>query len=175
MDINATNTPDSKASEKTPVHLRDFSSDIKDFMGKYHAYCGMLGEEISLRRYMWEVFSGIVQMHIDEYTVPQYGDYPTDNLATFSAEDCLTNISRYAARLKSNSRGKDETLSDLLKIAHYAGSAYLKLKGYEELFVVPEKKEEPFVEIPENEAINMMADASEISEEEWKENNSNAK
>lgn len=166
---------DSTSNKKLPVHLRDFSQDIKDFMDKYHAYCGMLGENIALRRYMWEVFSGIVQMHIDEYTIPQYGDYPNDNLASFTAEDCLKNISRYAARLKSNSRGEDEVLSDLLKIAHYAGSAYLKLKGYEELFVVPEKKEEPFVENPENEAISMMADASEITEEEWNENNSDAK
>lgn len=119
---------------KLPVHLRDFEKDINAFISKYPYFKEMFRENVSIRRYMWEVFSGIVQMHIEEYTIPQYGDYPNDNLTTFSAEDCLTNISRYAARLKTNSRGKDETLSDLLKIAHYASIAYLKMRDYEKLF-----------------------------------------
>ena len=119
---------------KLPVHLRDFEQDINAFISKYPYFKEMFRENVSIRRYMWEVFSGIVQMHIEEYTIPQYGDYPNDNLTTFSAEDCLTNISRYAARLKTNSRGKDETLSDLLKIAHYASIAYLKMRDYEKLF-----------------------------------------
>lgn len=119
---------------KLPVHLRDFEQDINTFISKYPYFKEMFRENVSIRRYMWEVFSGIVQMHIEEYTIPQYGDYPNDNLTTFSAEDCLTNISRYAARLKTNSRGKDETLSDLLKIAHYASIAYLKMRDYEKLF-----------------------------------------
>lgn len=133
------------ANETTPVHLRDFEQDIKSFILKYPHFKEMLREPVSVRRFMWEVFSGIVQMHIEEYTIPQYGDYPDDNLASFSAEDCFTNISRYAARLKSNSRGEDETLSDLLKIAHYASVAYLKLRDYEKLFAninTTEDKEE---------------------------------
>lgn len=127
---------------KLPVHLRDFEQDINAFISKYPYFKEMFRENVSIRRYMWEVFSGIVQMHIEEYTIPQYGDYPNDNLTTFSAEDCLTNISRYAARLKSNSRGKDETLSDLLKIAHYASIAYLKMRDYEKLFASINTKED---------------------------------
>ena len=127
---------------KLPVHLRDFEQDINAFISKYPYFKEMFRENVSIRRYMWEVFSGIVQMHIEEYTIPQYGDYPNDNLTTFSAEDCLTNISRYAARLKTNSRGKDETLSDLLKIAHYASIAYLKMRDYEKLFASINTKED---------------------------------
>ena len=130
-----------EVAAKLPVHKRDFTDDIKAFMTKFAAYKHMLGHDISLRKYMWDCFAAIVAMHIEEYTVPQYGDYPTDNLTSFSADDCLTNIGRYAARLKTNSRGEEETLSDLLKIAHYAGSAFLKMKGYEELFKPEETTE----------------------------------
>lgn len=167
---------DKQVAKELPVHLRDFTEDIKSFMHKYHAYCEMVGQIVPLRRYMWEVFSGIVQMHIDEYTVPQYGDYPDDNLASFSAEDCLTNIGRYAARFKTNSRGKDEVLSDLLKIAHYAGCAYLKIKDYEKLFVVPAKEESPFASTSEeDDAISIMSDAGDICEEELEENSKDAR
>ena len=135
-----------------PVHKRDFTDDIKAFMEKYPAFQRMVNTPVSLRRYMWDCFAAIVAMHIEEYTVPQYGDYPTDNLTNFSVDDCLTQIGRYAARLKTNSRGEEETLSDLLKIAHYAGSAFLKMKGYEELFKPEEVTEvEPEVnEVAEN-------------------------
>lgn len=117
-----------------PVHLRDYTDDINAYLEKFEPYCRMLNEEVSKRQYMWNIFSAIVASHIKEYTVPQYGDYPNDNLTTFSADDCLKNISRYVARFNSNSRGHDEMLSDLLKIAHYAGTAYLKLRDYEKLF-----------------------------------------
>jgi hypothetical protein len=67
----------------------------------------------------WSQFSEQVLNHIEEYVVPQYGDEGEDECATYSVEDCIKQIKKYAARNGRNSRvGQD--LVDLLKIAHYA-------------------------------------------------------
>lgn len=74
----------------------------------------------------WLNFSGRVLNHIETYTVPQYGDEPNDQVSRWSAEDCVRQIERYAARHGRSARPGQEAL-DLLKIAHYAGLAYAKL------------------------------------------------
>ena len=57
--------------------------------------------------------------------------------------DILDCIRRYVARFDNNSRGEDERLLDLIKIANYAGMAYMKYRGYEEIFnVIPPKTED---------------------------------
>ena len=38
--------------------------------------------------------------------------------------------------MDSNARGEEEKLTDLLKIAHYASVAWMKLRGYEERFAI---------------------------------------
>jgi hypothetical protein len=72
-------------------------------------------------------FANTVQKHIDEYTVPQFGDAPDDQVEQWSAEDCVKQIGKYAARFGKNQRGSTEQLRDMLKIAHYANLAYEKL------------------------------------------------
>lgn len=119
-----------------PVPLRDYTKEIQQYMEKYPAFVRIF-DKVSLRRYMWDIFSAIVAMHIEEYTVPQYGDYPTDNLAKWSTGDCLKQIEKYCKRFNTNSRGKKELLSDLIKITHYASVAYLKEKNYEHLVIPP--------------------------------------
>lgn len=79
----------------------------------------------------WLEFSDKVAGHIEDYTIPQYGDRPNDLAEQWKPEDCIANIKRYAARFGSNSRAGQEKL-DLLKIAHYAQLAYLKLEQAEE-------------------------------------------
>lgn len=82
---------------------------------------------MSLRGEDWSNFSFTVANHIENYTVPQYGDKGDDEADSFTAEDCVKHIKRYAARHGKNSRpGQDEL--DLLKIAHYAQMAYTKLQ-----------------------------------------------
>lgn len=56
--------------------------------------------------------------HIDNYTVPQYGDSPDDLAETWSSDDCMKQLDKYIKRFKKNSRiGQQE--SDFLKMAHY--------------------------------------------------------
>jgi hypothetical protein len=74
----------------------------------------------------WKAFSTLVLNHIENYTVPQYGDKPNDQLEEFSVGDCAREIKRYMNRVDSNSRGEEEVLRDLLKTAHYSCAAYFK-------------------------------------------------
>jgi hypothetical protein len=71
-------------------------------------------------------FSSKVLDHIAFYTVLQYGDAPNDQVENWTPEQCVKQIGKYVARFESNQRGEKEKLLDLIKIAHYAGIAYIK-------------------------------------------------
>lgn len=75
----------------------------------------------------WNEFAAKVADHIENYTVPQYGDAPNDNVESWSAQDCIAQVQKYAARFGNNQRTGQEEL-DLMKIAHYAQLAMGKLK-----------------------------------------------
>jgi hypothetical protein len=89
-------------------------------------------EGLSNRAGLWLIFAGKVAEHIESYTVPQYGDYPTDQLTTMPDAVILANIQRYCNRALSNSRGPEESIRDMLKIAHYASELWQRLVGEEE-------------------------------------------
>jgi hypothetical protein len=77
----------------------------------------------------WRAFSNQVELHIEQYTLAQYGN-PEGNeqVDTFTIEDCFKNMERYFNRRKSMTRGPKEKLRDAIKIAHYASFIYDKLK-----------------------------------------------
>lgn len=83
---------------------------------------------MSNRRSEWNAFAYQVGKHIDEYTVPQYGDFPDDQLTSYTLNDCITQIKKYVNRSGTALRGKEEAERDLLKIAHYACVAYNKMQ-----------------------------------------------
>ena len=74
----------------------------------------------------WAAFSALVAEHIEEYTVPQYGDAPDDQASGFSEHDIAVTIRRYANRLETGARGPVEAQRDLLKIAHYCAMLHAK-------------------------------------------------
>ncbi len=80
----------------------------------------------SNRKKQWDVFSEMVGNHIEEYTVPQYGDWPDDQLEKFTVHDILTNMKRYINRGESNQRGWEDGILDCLKLAHYSCALFLK-------------------------------------------------
>lgn len=92
---------------------------------------------MSERAEQWMCFMSLVLSHIEDYTVPQYGDYPDDQATTFTDEEIISQFKRYVNRLNSNARGEDEAERDLFKIAHYA--ALLHFKRYPERYEVCNK------------------------------------
>lgn len=87
----------------------------------------------SNRGLMWEVFSDEVLQHVEKYTVPQYGDFPNDQMTEWANEDFVTTIKRYINRAGKNARGPEEDVRDLLKIAHYAGTLWAKITGAQDV------------------------------------------
>lgn len=83
----------------------------------------------SIRGINWDLFAATVKTHITEYTVPQYGDYPNDQVTPWTAEDCVKAIRKYAARFGTGQRGQKDALMDMIKIAHYASMAYEKMEN----------------------------------------------
>lgn len=79
--------------------------------------------ELSQRGQDWQEFSAKVLEHIENYTVPQYGDKGSDIASEYTADYCVRQIAKYAARFGRNSREGQEQL-DLMKIAHYAQMAW---------------------------------------------------
>ena len=75
----------------------------------------------------WLDFSNDVYSHIEEYVIQQYGDKHEDQAQVYSAEECVRQISKYSARFGRNARPDQDEL-DLIKIAHYAQIAYIKLQ-----------------------------------------------
>lgn len=56
--------------------------------------------------------------HIQEYVLPQYGDYGEDPAATYTVDDCVKQAQRYLARHGKSSRVGEER-RDLLKTLHW--------------------------------------------------------
>jgi hypothetical protein len=81
---------------------------------------------MSKRAMEWVNFSARVINHIEDYTVPQYGDLPDDQVSEWTAAQCVENVKRYCNRFGKGQRGSEEELRDLLKMAHYACLAYSK-------------------------------------------------
>lgn len=82
---------------------------------------------LSQRGNDWLAFADEVAHHVENYTVPQYGDAPNDQVESWTAEHCINQLHKYVARHGSNKR-KDQDHLDLLKIAHYAQLAAFKLR-----------------------------------------------
>ena len=84
----------------------------------------------------WRVFAARVEDHIRTYTVEQYGDYPNDQVESWTPEQCKESMQRYLNRFAKGLRGKKEDLRDMLMIAHYACLAYNKMGGKTEPLIV---------------------------------------
>lgn len=89
-------------------------ADVKSF---FEGLDGELSAIISKRGLCWIDFSFKVLIHIEEYTIPQYGDKGDDQITEWSAEDCLKAVKKRIARHGRNSR-EGQQMMDFLKMAH---------------------------------------------------------
>ena len=88
-----------------------------------------MAENISGKRtQMFIRFAMLVADHIENYTIPQYGDAPDDEVENWSEAQCVAAIQKYCKRyLLINKRGRLEVLRDMVKIAHFAQLAFNKM------------------------------------------------
>ena len=84
---------------------------------------------MSVRLAFWRYFSGLVGDHIENYTVPQYGDHPDDQLCDFTKRDIVVSLKRYLNRIDTNARGQTESERDCFKMAHYICELHAIVSG----------------------------------------------
>jgi hypothetical protein len=75
----------------------------------------------------WLKISQRVLDHIENYTIPQYGDAPDDAIEEWSIEECFKQPERYLARRNTSMRPKEKAL-DILKSIHYLSLALEKIE-----------------------------------------------
>lgn len=68
----------------------------------------------------WALFAADVLGHVENYTVPQYGDAPDDQASEWGPDEIKAQLQRYVNRIGKGVRGPEEAARDCLKIAHYA-------------------------------------------------------
>jgi len=78
----------------------------------------------SQRGFDWINFSMQVLKHIENYTVPQYGDAPDDQIEKYSIETCLLQVEKYINRYGKVTEERQQ--KDFLKMAHYLQCAAFK-------------------------------------------------
>lgn len=83
-------------------------------------------EKMSLKEKEWSLFAQIVQDHIKNYAVKQYGDYdkPDEQISSLDKNTLQETLKKYVLRMNNGARGIEEETRDLLKIAHYACFIY---------------------------------------------------
>jgi len=85
-------------------------------------------EETSAKVRQWVKFNAEVMDHIEDYVIPQYGDYPDPAVEGWTQKDIKSFLEKYVQRIDAGARGRVEAERDCLKIAHYACYLYGKLK-----------------------------------------------
>lgn len=73
-------------------------------------------------------FGAVVEEHIKNYTIPQYGDAPGDSVSKYTPEQCVMIMEKYCRRFQDNRRGRLEQLRDMVKISHFACITFWKMK-----------------------------------------------
>lgn len=75
----------------------------------------------------WKLFAAMIDQHVIDYCVPQYGDYPDEMIEKMSLDDLRFQIEKYAGRIGRGVRGEEEAIRDCYKIAHYACILHTKI------------------------------------------------
>lgn len=71
----------------------------------------------------WRRFSALVEEHIANYVVPQYGDEGEEPAKEYDFDDCIKQAQRYLARAKTNQR-PEGLERDMRKCAHWVQKAF---------------------------------------------------
>ena len=68
----------------------------------------------------WQQFSKLMEDHIRNYGVAQYGDFPDPQVEGFTPEKLQSKLEHYVNRIGRGVRGPEEAKRDAKKMAHIA-------------------------------------------------------
>jgi len=100
---------------------------VKDHDGWNHVTEVKPDVKFSQRGKDWLKFAAEVLTHIEQYTVPQYGDVGEDQITEWTIEDCLKAVQKRVSRYGRQSREGQQEL-DFLKMAHEVQIGWAKYK-----------------------------------------------
>jgi len=95
------------------------NSSDSEFLESFHC------KTVSKRGNDWSCFADEVFTHIEEYTVPQYGDKGEDQASEWDSKQLVEQAKKYLNRFGKNQRPGQEML-DFNKAAHYCQLAATK-------------------------------------------------
>ena len=75
----------------------------------------------------WRQFADIVEDHIGNYAIVQYGDFPDKTIAKYNLEKIKGKLEAYVDRIGRGARGQDESIRDAIKISHFGAYLYAVL------------------------------------------------
>jgi len=75
----------------------------------------------------WRQFADIVEDHIGNYAIVQYGDFPDKTIAKYNLEKIKGKLEAYVDRIGRGARGQDEAIRDAIKISHFGCYLYAVL------------------------------------------------
>lgn len=71
----------------------------------------------------WRQFSKIVELHIENYAIKQYGDFPDKTIAKYTPTKIQGKLEAYVDRIGNNVREGEELLGPK-KIAHFCAMLF---------------------------------------------------
>ncbi|MCK5611123.1 hypothetical protein KAR91_55130 [Candidatus Pacearchaeota archaeon] len=110
--------PDSRFASNDEIALAFLLTEIRDLNNELESQGRMLRTKTSKRGFNFMMFAFEVLDHIEEYTIPQYGDEGEDQVSDWTVEDCLKAVKKYIARYGRNSR-KGQQMLDFKKMLHF--------------------------------------------------------
>ena len=108
-----------KAASNDEISLSFLLTEIRDLNKKLECQARMqYTKKTSKRGFNFMMFALEVLDHIEEYTIPQYGDEGEDQVSDWTVEDCLKAVKKYIARYGRNTRKGQQGL-DFKKMVHF--------------------------------------------------------
>lgn len=115
LEMHRQGLKQSEIADELNLSQPTVSSLLKKWINK-----GKVGE--------WLEFSKLVESHISQYCIRQYGDYPDEMIEGWGLKEIQDNLDRYVKRIGKGARGTLEEKRDALKIAHYGCLLHAKLE-----------------------------------------------
>lgn len=121
--------PEVKEKELTPVALQDFTGDIEAYLDKMPMYEKAVDRIIPVSSRMWTLFSAIVDTMVQDEYVKNFGDFKEDPM--YDNDHLMNALNTHLEAINSDILVEQ----NLLNLAFMSSLAYLRVRGYDTLFL----------------------------------------